>query len=185
MVETVLAALPPGAGVLNAGVFPARHPRGLRLVAAGLDAAGVVALLESQSWPGPADEVAALLADAGGARTRYGLSVDVTAAGLGPRAGVELRARAAGDDWTTTTRRDWEPLVERLRARGLIAASRAAGLLAWPGRQRVFTASGARIAYQGINHVKVSFGAGAPRAKAYVGLALLRPQAARSSSGKV
>ena len=191
-VDRVLAALPPAARVLNAGVFPARRPRALRLVVAALDASAAVALLESLSWPGPLPEVAALLAGVGGARARCGLAVDVTATGLGPRVGVELSAGAAGDDWTTTTRRDWEPLVERLGARGLLSDFQADGLLAWPGRQRVFTASGMRIACQGVNHVKVSFGAGAPGAagaKAYAGLALLPPWAAsrraRSSSERV
>ena len=176
--ERILAALPPAAGVLNAGVFPARRPRALRLVVTGLTASDAVGLLKSLAWPGPLAEVAALLSGVGGICTRCGLALDATTAGLGPRVGVELSAGAAGDDWTTTTRRDWEPLVERLGALELLSGARADGLLAWPGRQRVFTASGGRIACQGINHVKVSFGAAAPAAKAYAGLALL-PRGAR------
>ena len=174
VVERILAVLPPAARMLNAGVFPVRRPRALRLVVTGLDASGALGLLKALAWPGPLAEVAALLSGVGGVCTRCGLALDVTAAGLGPRVGVELSVGAAGADWTTTTRRDWEPLVDSLGALGLLSASRADGLLAWPGRQRVFTASGGRIACQGVNHVKVSFGAAAPAAKAYAGLALLR-----------
>ena len=183
-VDRILGALDGPAHVSNAGVFPGRRARALRVVVAGLAAAGVTRLLDSLSWRGPLAAVRGLLSELGAAHTAVGLSLDVTASGLGPRAGVELFAGPGGGAWATSSRRDWEPLVERLAAGGLCLPSKASGLLAWTGRSRVFTASGLRIACRGVNHVKVSFGAGPPSAKAYAGLALLRPgPVSRSPAG--
>ena len=184
-VERVLGALGGRAHVTNAGIFRGRPARTLRLVVAALGASGVADLLESLSWRGPLSTVRRLLAELGPACTGFGLSVDVTGCGIGPRAGVELFAGPAGGAWAAGARRDWEPLVDRLAARRLCTPAKGAGLLAWPGRQRVFTAAGVRIACQGVNHAKVSFGAGPPSAKAYAGLALLPPKAGSGSPAGV
>ena len=180
-VDRVFGALRGGACVSNAGVFRGRPAHTLRVVVAGLGASGVTDLLDSLSWRGPLSAVRRLLSELGPACTAIGLSVDVAEAGIGPRAGVELFAGPAGGAWAAGSRRDWEPLVDRLVARRLCRPAKGAGLLAWTGRQRVFTASGVRIACQGVNHVKVSFGAGPPSAKAYAGLALLPPKAGSGS----
>ena len=176
-VERVLGALGGRAHVMNAGIFRGRPACTSRLVVAGLGVSGVADLLESLSWRGPLAAVRGLLAELGPACTGFGLSVDVTGAGIGPRAGVELFAGPPGGAWAAGSRRDWEPLVDRLVARRLCTPAKGSGLLAWTGRQRVFTAAGVRVACRGVNHVKVSFGAGPPSAKAYAGLALLPPKA--------
>ena len=181
-VDRVLGALRGGAHVSNAGVFRGRPAHTLRMVVAGLGAAGVADLLKSLSWRGPLSAVRRLLAEFGPACTAgFGLSVDITEAGIGPRAGVELFAGPPGGAWAAGSRRDWEPLVDRLVARRLCSPAKGSGLLSWPGRQRVYTAAGVRIACQGVNHVKLSFGAGPPSAKAYAGLALLPPKAGSGS----
>ncbi len=181
-VERVLGALRGRAHVINAGVFRGRPARTLRVVVADLGVSDVTDLLGSLSWRGPLAAVRGLLAEFGPACTGVGLSVDVAGAGIGPRAGVELFAGPPGGAWAAGSRRDWEPLVDRLVARRLCSPAKASGLLAWTGRQRVFTAAGVRIACRGVNHVKVSFGAGPPSAKAYAGLALLPPKAGPGSS---
>ena len=181
-IERVLGALGGRAHLTNAGVFRRRPAHTLRLVVAGLGVSGAADLLESLSWQGPLSAVRRLLSELGPACAGFGLSVDVTGSGIGPRAGVELFAGPPDGAWAAGSRRDWEPLVDRLVARRLCTPAKAAGLLAWPGRQRVFTAAAARVACQGVNHVKVSFGTGPPSAKAYAGLALLAPNAGSGSS---
>ena len=173
----VLEAFAGSARVSNAGIFPRRSADGLRLVFVGAGASWIEGALRSLAWRGPADDLRAALADLGRFPSSLGLSLDVDAAGVGPRIGLELFAGRAAGAWAAGSPSDWEPLVERLVGLGLCAPEKAAGLLAWSGRRRVFTAWDVRVACRGVNHVKVSFGREAPSAKAYVGLALLAPAA--------
>lgn len=173
----VLEAFAGAARVSNAGIFPRRSADSLRLVFVGAGAAWVDGALRSLAWRGPADDLRAALADLGRFPISLGLSLDVDAAGVGPRIGLELFAGPAGGAWAEGSPSDWEPLMEHLTGLGLCSPEKAAGLRAWSGRRRVFTAWGVRIACRGVNHVKVSFGGAAPSAKAYAGLALLPPAA--------
>ena len=131
-VARVLAALPPGGRVAHVGAFPNRAPRAVRLVVQGVGydeiAGGAGAVGPPRVGP---------RGDGGPGRPRGGvapgvwLSVDVAAAGLLPRLGLELhRAGEWGnepDRWLTTGRSDWRPVVERLVHRGLVPGGEGAG----------------------------------------------------------
>ena len=53
--------------------------------------------------------------------------------------------------------------------KGWCLPAKAAGLLAWPGRDKLFTERGPLLVHRGINHAKVSIADGETSAKAYVG----------------
>ncbi len=173
-VEGVLSAFGDSALVSNVGVFPARSRDSVRLVFAGLNPSSVPGMLLAAGWPGPSGEITRALGDFGGLVRSLGLSLDVDASGVGPRAGLELFA-GPPDGWAEDSPSDWTPLLDRLEALGLCLPAKADALRGWTGRSRVFTSWGVRVACRGVNHVKITFGVGAPSVKAYVGLALLDP----------
>ena len=116
---------------------------------------------------------------------RCGLSSDLSAGGAGPRLGVELYSAARGN-WTSAPRSAWRPLLDRLAEHGFCTADQADGLVEWIGTERLFADRRTYRLRRGVNHVKVSVGAGDPAAKAYAGLAIFpagRPGRAVTASG--
>ena len=176
-VEAVLSAFADSALVSNVGVFPARSRDSVRLVFAGLNPSSVPGMLPAAGWPGPSGEIRRALGDFGGLVRSLGLSLDVDASGVGPRTGLEFFAGPPGGAWAEGSPSDWTPLLDRLKSLGLCLPAKADALREWTGRRRVFTSWGVRAACRGVNHVKITFGAGSPSVKAYVGLALLDPAA--------
>ena len=179
-VARVLAALPPDARVAHVGALPGRTPRAVRLVIQGIgrdEIAGVLERLGRRASVRPATE---LLTGLGDCCPRFRLAVDVAAAGLLPRIGLELYPAGKGgsmtwddesfDSWLTTGRSDWRPVVERLARRGWCLAAKAEGLLQWPALDRMYDRRGVFLVYKGINHVKLTVTDAGVAAKAYAGV---------------
>jgi hypothetical protein len=175
-IERAFDALPPGARINQAGAMPDRAGRAIRLVADGIAEAAVPAFLARLRWPGRVAAATGILACLRDVVSKVGLSFDVTARGPGPRLGLELYAKA-GAGWQATTRGDWQPCVARLVEKDWCTASKARGLLAWPGHQKVYADNAVFLAHQGINHLKVTVAGDVVEAKGYVGMSFvpLRP----------
>ena len=78
-----------------------------------------------------------------------------------------------GGGFQATTRRDWQPCVARLVENDWCTTSKARGLLEWPGHQKVYGDNAVFLAYQGINHLKVTVAGDAVEAKGYVGMSFV------------
>ena len=173
-VARALAALPPPARVAQVGAMPSRTPRAVRLVLQEIgrgELAGVLERWGRRAAAGPAAEVLSGFEEV---LPRYRLAVDVTAAGLLPRIGVELYHAGSWSDgpdgWQRTGRRDWRPVLERLARRGWCLPAKAQGLLDWCAFDRMFDRRGVFLVYKGINHVKLTITAAGVDAKAYAGM---------------
>ena len=173
-VARVLAALPPGGRVAHVGAFPNRAPRAVRLVVQGVGYDEIAGVLERLDRHGSVRAVTEVLADLGEVLPRVWLSVDVAAAGLLPRLGLELhRAGEWGnepDRWLTTGRSDWRPVVERLVHRGWCLAAKAQGLMEWCALDKMYDRRGVFLVYKGLNHVKLTVTDAGVDAKAYAGM---------------
>ena len=173
-VARALAALPPPARVAQVGAMPSRTPRAVRLVLQEIgrgELAGVLERWGRRAAAGPAAEVLSGFEEL---LPRFRLAVDVTAAGLLPRIGVELYHAGSWadgpDGWQRTGRRDWRPVLERLARRGWCLPAKAQGLLDWCAFDRMFDRRGVFLVYKGINHVKLTLTAAGVDAKAYAGM---------------
>lgn len=170
-VEQATGALPPGGTLVWVGAMPGRGQRAIRLVARGIEGpAATQDFLERLSWPGSIEAVGGVLAGVSDVcdPAQVQFSFGVSRHGPAPALGMELSV-GRRPFWTTTQREDWRPLVERLVGRGWCLPAKAAGLLAWPGRDKLFTERGPLLVHRGINHAKVSVTDGGTSAKAYVG----------------
>ena len=175
-VERAIDALPRGARIAQAGAMPDRAGRAVRLVIRGIDEDAVPDFLARLRWPGPIDSVTGILTDLLAVSATFALSLDVTARGLGQRLGLEMCA-GKGLDWQDTTRADWQPCVARLMEREWCTPSKARGLLAWPGHQKVYSDHAIFLAHQGINHLKITVAGDDVEAKGYVGMSFVPLQA--------
>ena len=172
-VARVLAALPPGGRVAHIGAFPNRAPRAVRLVVQGVGHDEIAGVLERLDRRGSVRAVTEVLADLGEVLPRVWLSVDVAAAGLLPRLGLELHAGSwnnARDKWLTTGRSDWRPVVERLVLRGWCLAAKAQGLMEWCALDKMYDRRGVFLVYKGLNHLKLTVTDAGVDAKAYAGM---------------
>ena len=170
MVEHIFRALPDTGYLFQAGALPARAPQAFRILLKGIAPAQVPALLERLAWPGPVDAAAAVLDAMDHLLAYIAVSIDVTAAGLGPRLGLELYRPPK---WFAGDRTGWLPFITRLEERGWCLSAKAAGLRDWPRSERLFGAEGISVVRQGINHVKIVVERdAAPVAKAYAGMAV-------------
>ena len=167
-VERVFAALPEGAGFMHVGAMPDRTRRAIRLVVAGLKPEEVLGFLTRLCYPGPLQPVEAVLSGLGDVFSSCILSFDVTQRELLPRLGLEFYV--ARGDWVETRRSDWLPLIARLEELDWCSSAKAHGLRSWPGSEKVYGDEGFFLAYQGINHVKITVEEAVTQAKAYCGL---------------
>ena len=169
-VERIVAALPDGGFLFQAGALPARSPQHFRLVIAGVPQTQVCSLLERLQWPGPAAAAAEVITAVGDLAAYLFVSLDVTARGPGPRLGLELLGAA---DWTTSHRTAWHPLIDRIEERGWCLPAKAEGLRNWTRNERLLGGE-IFLVRQGINHLKVVIAPGAPTtAKAYGAMTVL------------
>ena len=174
-VERIIAALPDGGFLFQAGALPARSPQSFRLVIAGVPKAQVPALLERLRWPGPAAAAAEVIAAVGSLTAYLFVSLDVTAHGPGARLGLEL---FHAESWMTNQRTAWHPLIDRIEERGWCLPAKAEGLRHWTRSERLIGGA-IFLVRQGVNHVKVVIERGAPTtAKAYGAMAV-HPYTAR------
>ena len=168
VVERIRAALPESGFLFQAGVLPGRSPQAFRLLFKGVAPAQVPALLERLEWTGPADAAGAVLDAMDDLLAYIAVSVDVTAAGLGPRLGLELYRPPK---WFAVDCTGWLPFIARLEEQGWCLPAKAAGLRAWPRSERLFDGAGVSAVRMGINHVKIVVERNkAPVAKAYAGM---------------
>lgn len=171
-VERAFDALPRGARIAQAGAMPDRPGRAIRLLVRDIDETAAPDFLARLRWPGRIASASAILTDLLEVFSRFALSFDATARGVGPRLGLEVYA-GRGANWQETKRSDWQPCVARLVARNWCIASKAQGLLAWPGHQKMYFDNAVFLSHQGINHVKVTVAGDAVEAKGYVGMSFV------------
>ena len=176
-IKRALTALPSGTVVTFLGAMPGRSPRGIRLIVEGIGYDEVAATLERLGWRGSALAAQNLLAELRPTLPASRLAVDVAAQGVSPRMGFELFTQAGSDhleSWLATTRSDWQPVVEELARRGWCVAEKARGLFEWCSQERIYGEDGMFLLHKGINHMKLTFTAGAGEenatVKAYGGL---------------
>ena len=184
------AALPPGATVAHVGALPDRTPRAVRLVIQEIGRDEVGEVLERWGRRASIRPATELLTDLEEVLPRFRLSVDVAAAGLLPRIGLELYHPGSWvdslDTWLTTGRSDWRPVVERLALRGWCLPAKAQGLLQWCALDRMYDRRGVFLVYKGINHVKLTVTDAGVAAKAYAGVtcSLMQDPPPDSEAGK-
>ncbi len=170
-VERAVDALPRGARISQAGAMPDRAERAVRLVVRDIDAGAVPDFLARLRWPGRIALAGGVLTDLLAVSARFALSFDVTARGVGRRLGLEVYAGGGG--WQDTTRGDWRLCVATLVEKGWSVPSKARGLLAWPGHQKMYFDNAVFLAHQGINHLKITVAGDVVEAKGYVGMSLV------------
>ncbi len=175
-IERAVRHLPPGARIFQLGAMQTRGEVMLRLCINHLARKDVPAWLQAQGWQGDAEALgAALLAISPLVRV-VAIDVDYTAAGIGPKIGVECYLQ-----WTDTDPAQWQPLLDHVSALGLCVGAKRAAIAAFPAKTE-FSVKGwlqqpedgamFPVVFQNIHHVKVSFLDGAFReAKAYLGIA--------------
>ena len=167
------AGLPAAAWVAHVGALPSRAPRAMRLVIQGIEHEELAGVLERWGLRASIRPVTELLTLLREVLPRFRLAVDVTAAGLLPRLGLELYLAGTWngmDDWLRTGRGDWQPVVERLARCGLARAAKAQGLLEWCALDQMYDRRGVFHVYKGINHVKLTVTDAGVGAKAYAGM---------------
>ena len=169
----LLAALPPGAAVRWAGVFPDRKKRAVRLLVRALGAAGA-AFLSRIGWPG---DTAAVEGIASAFRAtdvdNRVLALDVAEDGVMPGLGVELSrpGRTGG----------WREALDMMTRRGWCLPAKADALARVARSERVYSPAGVWDLHCGLHHVKLAVSAAGPasedhaaRAKGYIAC-VLRP----------
>ena len=171
-VARAVDALPRGVRIAQAGAMPDRPGRAIRLVVRGIDAGALPDFLARLRWPGSIGFAGAILTDLLAVSSRFALSFDVTARGVGRRLGLEVYAGGDGG-WQGTTRGDWQPCVAGLVEKGWCTASKARGLLEWPGHQKMYFDNAVFLAHQGINHLKITVAGDVVEAKGYVGMSFV------------
>ena len=177
-VARVLAALPPRAQVAHLGALPSRTPRAVRLVLQEIGRGEIGGLLERLGRGVASGPVTALLTDLEDLLPRFRLALDVAAAGLLPRLGVELYHAGSWadppDSWLRTGQGDWRPVVNRLARRGWCLPAKAQGLREWCALDKMYDRRGVFLVYKGMNHVKLTLTDAGADAKAYAGLMAFR-----------
>ncbi len=170
-VERAVDALPRGARISQAGAMPDRAERAVRLVVRDIDEGAVPDFLARLRWPGRIALAGRILTELLAVSSRFALSFDVTARGVGRRLGLEVYAGGGG--WQDTTRGYWQPCVAALVEKGWCVPSKARGLLAWPGHQKMYFDNAVFLAHQGINHLKITVAGDVAEAKGYVGMSFV------------
>lgn len=174
-VERVCDALPDAALVAQAGAMPGRAPRAVRLVIHRIDPDALPGLLLRLGWRGSVETAVSVIADTTDVTQRSAvLSVDVTAAGVAPRLGMELFLPPSEDGSEQTDRRNWSPVIDRLEERAWCLPAKAQGLRAWPGTDTVVGAGGLYRVHRFLNHMKAVVHRGQVAAKAYAAVSARR-----------
>ncbi len=177
-VARALAALPPRARVAHVGALPGRTPRAVRLVIQEIGRGELAGVLERWGRREAIGPAAGVLSCFAGVLPLFRLAVDVTAAGVLPRTGVELYRAGSWSDipdsWWRTGRADWAPVTELLERRGWCLPAKAQGLPEWCALDKMFDRRGVFVVYKGINHVKLTLTDAGVGAKAYAGMAAVR-----------
>lgn len=161
-------ALPPGARMTYAGLFPGRGEGAVRLCAGGVGAAALRGYLRRAGWPGDPGPVLGALGGADPGPVPGYVHLDAGEDGPGPRLGVEVPLQRRAQLEGGIRESAW---VRSLAPAALAAGEKAEALHAWPG----WTAAvlphqpWRSLLVRRVNHVKLVFQEGcAPQAKAYL-----------------
>ena len=163
-IANCVAHLPNGARLFQAGVMLARPSTFVRLCIRGLSPDEVLPFLKDVGWAGDGERVRSVLAAYAPAARRVDLDLDV----------ADRIEAGIGLEWTTVaTREAHNELLQRLVAKNLCSAEKAAALLSWPGivgAAKIAETAGPESWYvRELHHVKVAIRAdGAFNAKAYL-----------------
>lgn len=130
-VGKALAALASSGEILHVGARPNLQPRAVRLVARRIDADALPTVLNRLHWPGAVSEVTRSLGQLEGVFNEFMLSIDVTAAGLLPRLGMELSQTLPAKELEHTTARHLSELSRRAMSKGSKHKVDNAGLGPW------------------------------------------------------
>lgn len=157
-VHSLVTELPPPGRLAQVGAMPGREPRMVRIMVAGLDAAGTTGSLRQVGWPGPMRAVEAALDMVKDLPVRFGMQLEVNAQGLLPRLGLEIflppeRPRGVGTGAARGA--SWRSLLTTLEQAGCALPRKSRGLLAFPGFEHVLD-DGIFAVRTDINHVKIS-----------------------------
>ena len=161
-----VAALPRGATMTYAGVFPGRGAERVRVCAGGVGLPEVGGFLRRAGWEGDAGEIGELLGAGDPGAAPGFVHLDLGVDGPAARAGVEipLHRRTQIDGRIREA-----ALLDRLTARGLAAPEKAAALGAWPGWSTEALPAGRSLVVRRVNHLKATFGpAAGAELKAYL-----------------
>ena len=170
-IERVYESLPDAALVAQAGVLPGRPQRAVRLVIHRIDPCALADFLERLDWPGSTETALSVIADATDVtQPNAVLSIDVSAAGVAPRLGMELYPAPAADGQEQTNRNNWPPIIDRLEQRGWCLPGKAEGLRAWAHTEKVVGAGAMYQVYRHLNHMKAVVHHGQVTAKAYAAM---------------
>jgi len=166
MLEAVLQALPTGARLSWCAVMAGRRLAPLRLVVAcrRAEVHGFLQTIRHPVRPEAVDDVLAATMDF---PDRICLSIDLTAAGLMPRLGVEMHFGGPAD------RGLWNRLMLAMADRGWLLAHRGAALASCAGFERYFDRDKMATLLWGVNHVKAVVAEHGTTVKGYV-VCLLR-----------
>ena len=161
-VHSLAAALPPPCRLAQVGAMPGREPRMVRIMVAGLDAAGTTGSLRQVGWPGPMRAVEAALDLVKGLPVRFAMQLEVNAQGLLPRLGLEIFLPPEPPRGAS-----WRSVLTVLEQAGCALPRKSRGLLAFPSFEHVLD-DGIFAVRMDINHVKISIQEDRPfTAKAY------------------
>ena len=166
-IARVLAALPQGAAVRWAGVFPDRKKRAVRMLVRAL-ADAVPAFLERIGWsgdPGAVEGIASAFRSRG--VKNHVLAFDMAGECISPALGLELSRRGRGSGW--------HDALDMMTRHGWCLPAKADALARVTRSERIYTPVGAWDLHCGLHHVKLVAPAGglsfkdyAARAKGYI-----------------
>jgi hypothetical protein len=170
-----VAGLPDGARLFQVGAMQARGDVVLRLCVNRLAADRVPDWLDAQGWRGDAGRLDDALRALAGMSRVIAIDLDYTAAGVGPKIGVECYQH-----WSSLSAADWQPLLDHVTALGLCRPAKRDALAAFPAatefsvqEQMAKAADGLMfpVVYRNLHHIKLTFVGEAFRdAKAYLGV---------------
>jgi hypothetical protein len=177
LLDPLVRGLPPGARAFQVGAMRLRGDVVLRVCINAIASNAVPAWLGSAGWSGDLDALREELRALDGLVRAIAVDVDVTAAGLGPKLGIECYL-----DWTNASSDQWIPLLDFLGgARGLCRPAKRRAIARFPQRtdfsiseQLSVSRSGflSPVLFRNIHHVKLAFVDDRfTEAKAYLGVA--------------
>ena len=174
-IERAVRRLPAGARIFQIGAMQTRGDVMLRLCINHLSASDAPAWLQAQGWSGDAQALDAALAALVPLIRVLALDVDYTAAGIGPKIGIECYLQ-----WANLDHAQWRPLLAHVGGLGLSVPSKCDAVSAFPAKteyslreqwQRSEDDVLFPVVFRNIHHVKLSFIDRAfQEAKAYLGI---------------
>lgn len=173
--EQAIVSLPDDARVFQLGAMQLRGDVMLRMCINRMPLPVMADWLESQQWRGDARRLRESLDALAPTLRVAALDVDFTAAGIGPKIGIECYR-----EWAKPDPAQWLPLLDHVAKLGLCESEKREAVLAFPAKTEYPLAHQYRnqedglmfpVIYRNIHHVKLSYSGDAfGEAKAYLGI---------------